>query len=109
MEDIKAHLEKHRLLYWKRLDATIIIQARLGLADVNGVPHRVRELYDSNPLVHGSDCELVESGSNCKPWVMRSGNSIGVHGCKKAARMIAIMARDALIRALTLTATVRHR
>jgi len=90
LKEIKAHMENNKFFFWKRLDVTICIQPRLSLTE-NGVPQRIREFYNSNPLVHGSGCELVESGSNYKPWVMRCGNSIGAHGIKKAARMIAII------------------
>jgi len=78
------------LLYWKRFDVMITIRARLGLGDVNVVPQRVRDFYDSKPLLYGSDC-VVEEGSNCKPWVMQCGNFIAACGIKKAARMIAII------------------
>lgn len=88
LEDIKAHLEELKTLYWRRSDVTVTIQAKLG---GNGVPERVHEVYMSKPQVHGRIVEVVTEGSNCKPWVLRCGNSIGVHGSKKAARMIAII------------------
>lgn len=98
LEGVKAHMEKQRLVFWKRLDVTIMVEPALGLfagrvraVTSTGTPQRVLDFYHTNPASEGRECAVVEVGSNLRPWVMRCGSSLGVHGTKRVARMIAII------------------
>ncbi|KAG0612247.1 hypothetical protein M758_6G013000 [Ceratodon purpureus] len=100
LEGVKAHMEQHRLLFWKRLDVTITVEPGLSSSaargkgvTANGVPQRVLDFFHSRPDKEGCICKIVEEGSNLKPWVMQCGDSVGVHGIKRVARMIAIIRR----------------
>ena len=93
LEGVKAHMEQHRLVFWKRVDVTITIDPGLSSSGVtaHGVPWRVLEFYHSYPGGGMYRCAVVQEGSNLKPWVMRCGSSEGTHGIKRVARMIAII------------------
>jgi hypothetical protein len=96
LEGVKAHMEQHRLQFWKRVDVTITIDPALSSSakprlTAHGVPWRVLEFYHSYPRGGDHICVVMQQGSNLKPWVMRCGSSEGVHGIKRAARMIAVI------------------
>lgn len=51
MQEIKAHLELHKFLYWERLDVRIRVQCRLS----RGVPKREFKNPMAEPLPLISD------------------------------------------------------
>ncbi|KAG0612250.1 hypothetical protein M758_6G013300 [Ceratodon purpureus] len=96
LQEIKAYLEVHKLMYWGRPDVTIVVRCRLSPSE-KGVPVRVQQFYSRVlPIDKRASCVTLQEGSKgtsdyIRPWIMQCGSSIGIHRTKKVARMIAII------------------
>lgn len=96
LQETKAYLELHRVMYWGRHDVEFRMQRRLSPSE-KSVPERIREFYSRVvPIDKQALCVTVQEGTlvspdSYRPWIVRCGSSTGDHRTKKVARMIAII------------------